>query len=98
MKRFNEWLAVKITKGVGTMYCAYLFFGLDLIELPPVIKQHSVIIWISYITQTVLQLVLLPIIIVGQNLQTTSSNDLHAKVDDLHTKHDAIHKHLGIQK
>lgn len=34
--------------------------------LPPVIQSHSVMIWVTYIAQTVLQLVLLPIIMVGQ--------------------------------
>ena len=90
MSRFNDWLAIKITKGVGTMYCAYAFFVLDLIELPPVVRAHSVIIWINYITQTVLQLVLLPIIIVGQNLQNARHDEHAAKLD-------AIHKHLGIK-
>ena len=25
MKRFNDWLASKITSAVGTMWCAYIF-------------------------------------------------------------------------
>jgi|SRR5581483_8986205 len=99
--RFNTWLALVVTRSVGTMWCAYAFLALDLVELPPVIHEHSVVLWISYITQTVFQLVLLPIIIVGQNLQAKHTTSLHAKVDSLHRKHDlhtkkldAIHKTL----
>jgi hypothetical protein len=66
--KFNYWIAVKITNGVGTMWCAYAFLIIDLFMLPPVIKAHSVMVWVTYIAQTVLQLVLLPIIMVGQNV------------------------------
>jgi hypothetical protein len=66
--KFNYWIAVKITNGVGTMWCAYAFFLIDLLMLPPVIAANSVMVWVTYIAQTVLQLVLLPIIMVGQNV------------------------------
>jgi len=66
--KFNYWLALKITNGVGTMWCAYAFILLDLLMLPPVIQANNIIIWVTYIAQTVLQLVLLPIIMVGQNV------------------------------
>lgn len=78
--KFNNWLAVKITKGVGTMWCAYAFFILDLLMLPPVIKAGSVMTWVTYIAQTVLQLVLLPIIMVGQNV-IQSQNEAKADAD-----------------
>ena len=80
LKRFNYWLAVKITKGVGTMWCAYAFLILDLFMLPPVLQSHSVMIWVTYIAQTVLQLVLLPIIMVGQNV-IQAQNDAKADTD-----------------
>ncbi len=68
LNRFNYWLAVKITNGVGTMWCAYAFLVIDLFMLPPVIKAANIMVWVTYIAQTVLQLVLLPIIMVGQNV------------------------------
>ena len=68
IKKFNYWIAVKITNGIGTMWCAYAFLAIDLFMLPPVIKANSVMVWVTYIAQTVLQLVLLPIIMVGQNV------------------------------
>ena len=71
--RFNAWLAVKITDGVGTMWCAYVFAIIALIGLPPALKPggEGLIAWIA---QTFLQLVLLSIIIVGQNIAAASSD------------------------
>ena len=80
ISKFNYWLAVKITNGVGTMWCAYAFLVLDLFMLPPVIKAHSIMIWVTYIAQTVLQLILLPIIMVGQNV-IQAQNESKANVD-----------------
>ncbi len=39
--RFNAWFAVKVTNGVGTMWCAYAFAALALISLPQAISSHS---------------------------------------------------------
>lgn len=55
------------------MWAAYLFFLLSLISLPAVILQGDPILIVSWIAQTCLQLVLLPIIIVGQNIQAANS-------------------------
>lgn len=62
------------------MWCAYAFFVLDLFMLPPVIQSHSVMVWVTYIAQTVLQLILLPIIMVGQNV-IQAQNEAKADVD-----------------
>jgi hypothetical protein len=78
--KFNYWLAVKITKSVGTMWCSYVFLLIDLLMLPPVIDSHSIMVWVTYIAQTVLQLVLLPIIMVGQNV-IQSQNEAKADSD-----------------
>lgn len=66
--RFNAWFAVKVTSGVGTMWCAYLFAALALVSLPSAIRSHSEVVIVSWISQTFLQLVLLSVIIVGQNV------------------------------
>jgi hypothetical protein len=66
--RFNAWFAVKVTAGVGTMWCAYLFAALALVSLPSAIRSHSLVVIVSWISQTFLQLVLLSVIIVGQNV------------------------------
>lgn len=65
--RFNSWLAVRVTNGVGTMWCAYAFAAVALVSLPSAISSHSAVTLVSWISQTFLQLVLLSVIIVGQN-------------------------------
>jgi hypothetical protein len=78
--RFNTWLALKITGTVGTMWAAYAFALLTLISLPAAIATGSAIIIVAWIAQTFLQLVLLPIIIVGQNV-IQATNDARAEAD-----------------
>ncbi len=58
-----------ITRAVGTMIAAIAFTGLALISLPAAIKTHDKIVIVAWVAQTFLQLVLLPIIMVGQNIQ-----------------------------
>jgi hypothetical protein len=72
--RFNTWLAVKVTNGVGTMWCAYAFAALALVSLPAAILSRNPVILVSWISQTFLQLVLLSIIIVGQNVLAAASD------------------------
>ena len=72
MKRFNLWLAQKVTSGVATMWCAYLFAGIALISLPKAIQSGDSIVIVSWVAQTFLQLVLLSIIMVGQKVQSQS--------------------------
>ncbi|HUY06292.1 MAG TPA: hypothetical protein VMU99_03415 [Acidimicrobiales bacterium] len=74
MARINARLGVKITNAVGTMACAYVFTIIALISLPSAIKSSNVIIIISWIAQTFLQLVLLSIIMVGQNVQAQAAD------------------------
>lgn len=74
VRRFNTRFAVIITVAVGSMWCAYLFTGLAAISLPAAIKTGDKIVIVSWIAQTFLQLVLLPIIIVGQNVQAAAAD------------------------
>lgn len=78
--RFNTRIAVRITRTVGSMWCAYVFALLALISFPAAISTGQPIIIVSWIAQTFLQLVLLPIIIVGQNVQAAAS-DARAESD-----------------
>ncbi len=94
--RLDTWLAVKITAIVGTMICAYLFTILALISLPSALNTGQLIIIIAWIAQTFLQLVLLPIIIVGQNVQAAAADK---RAEQTYEDADAIlHHALEIQK
>jgi hypothetical protein len=99
--RFNAWFAVKVTEGVGTMWCAYAFAALAIVSLPSAIRSGSAVTLVSWISQTFLQLVLLSIIIVGQNvLAAAADKRSEATYEDadavLHTALD-IQKHLEAQ-
>ena len=67
-------LAVKVTNGVGTMWCAYAFAALALVSLTAAILSRNPVLIVSWISQTFLQLVLLSIIIVGQNVLAAASD------------------------
>jgi hypothetical protein len=66
---FGARVGARITAIVGTMITALGFTILALISLPAAIKSGDIIVIVAWIAQTFLQLVLLPIIIVGQNVQ-----------------------------
>jgi len=70
---FNAKLAVVITHAVGTMACAYLFTLLAVAGLPAALAPggEGIVAWIA---QTFLQLVLLSIIMVGQSVQSATSD------------------------
>ncbi len=84
----NAWLAVKITTAVGSMWCAYVFAGLALVSLPSALQSGDKVIIVSWLSQTFLQLVLLSVIIVGQNVQAAAT-DARAEAD--HETLDAVH-------
>jgi hypothetical protein len=93
--RVNSWLAVKITNAVGSMWCAYVFAAIALIGLPSALKPggEGIIAWIA---QTFLQLVLLSVIIVGQNIQSTASDK---RADATYNDADAVlHEAVQIQE
>ena len=78
--RFNAAIAVRITRIVGTMYCAYVFTLIALVALPAAIQQGSPTVLVNWLSSNFLQLVLLPIIIVGQNVISTAQ-DARAEAD-----------------
>jgi hypothetical protein len=72
--RLNARIGLKITLVVGTMWCAYLFTLLALVSVDSAFRTGSIVIIVAWIAQTFLQLVLLPIIIVGQNVQAAAAD------------------------
>ena len=94
--RFNTWLGLKITLLVGTMVCGYIFAIIAIISLPSAIKTHNLTIIIAWISSNFLQLVLLPVIIVGQNIQAAASDK---RAEDTYKDAEAVlHEALEIQK
>ena len=92
--RFNARFGLWITVVVGTMWCAYVFAAVALISLPSNI--HTTQLFILWLSSSFLQLVLLPIIIVGQNIQAQASDK---RAQDTYDDADAVlHEAREIQR
>lgn len=78
---FNQKLGARITSMVSTMWCAYIFAAIALISLPSALKSGNTVVIVAWIAQTFLQLVLLSIIMVGQNVQSAS---VEQKINETH--------------
>jgi len=81
---FNAKFAVFLTNIVGSMWCAYVFAIIALFGLPQALRPGGEGI-VSWIAQTFLQLVLLSVIMVGQNVQA-QAGDVRAE----HTYDDVV--------
>ena len=100
VNRFNTKVALLVTAVVGSMWCAYAFALFDLISLPEAIRGGASAI-VSWVAQTFLQLVLLSVIMVGQNVQAAAA-DKRAEAtfhDASATLHEVAHVqgHLAAQ-
>jgi hypothetical protein len=97
---FNGRLAKVITEKVGTMWCAYLFAILALVALPSAIKGGALSM-VQWVSQTFLQLVLLSIIMVGQQVIGAASDErsINTYNDAEAVLHEAqqIQDHLAVQ-
>lgn len=92
---FGARIGLGITAAVGTMTCAALFALLAAISLPAALKTGDKIVIVAWVAQTFLQLVLLPIIIVGQNVQAAAA-DKRAEATFLDAEA-VLHEALQIQ-
>ncbi|HUC14098.1 MAG TPA: hypothetical protein VMS00_06570 [Acidimicrobiales bacterium] len=90
--RFNKRVALLITNNVGTMTCFWLFCVVALLALPAALVEAHVItptigligeagfvIVVQWLAQSFIQLVLLPALMVGQNLQNVAADARSAK-------------------
>ena len=89
----NGKIALALTNGVGTMWCAYLFAIVALMALPFVHTPLQLIQWIS---QTFIQLVMLSVIMVGQGVQGSAADK---RAEQTYNDAEAVlHECLEIQR
>ena len=69
----NGKIALILTTTVGTMWCAYAFGLLALVALPSALNGGLLAI-IQWVSQTFIQLVMLSVIMVGQNILGKASD------------------------
>lgn len=89
-QRFNKKIAIYLTKNVGTMTCFWLFCLLSLVCLPSVLHAMNILhkgdlfpafmltfgfeLLMTWFISTTIQVILLPAIMVGQNIQSAASD------------------------
>jgi hypothetical protein len=94
-QRINKKVAIFLTENVGTMTCFWLFCLLSLVCLPSVLfamgilHKHSLFpafmltfgfeLLMTWFISTTIQVILLPAIMVGQNIQSAASDARSAK-------------------
>jgi hypothetical protein len=89
----NGRIALVITAVVGTMWCAYAFAVLALVVLPQ--ATSSPLLLVQWISQTFIQLVMLSILMVGQNIQGRAADK---RAQDTYSDAEAIlHECLQLQ-
>lgn len=109
--RFNAKVGLRITEGVGTMWAAYVFALIALLSLPFTLHavsartfsffpgwliHASLYALVGWVSSYFLQLVLLPIIIVGQNIQAKASD---RRAEDTYNDAEAVlHESTQIQQ
>jgi hypothetical protein len=83
---FNAKVAVLLTRAVGTMWCFWAFNGIALISLPSAIRTGNLTVLINWVSSNWIQLILLPALMVGQNLQNIAADARAAKTfEDIET-------------
>ncbi len=108
-QRFNKKLAMVITNNIGTMSCFWLFCVISLSSLPAVLLSAKIIsgagflgaegfiICVSWLSQNFIQLVLLPALMVGQNLQNEAADARATKTfEDVEDARASIQKTLDL--
>lgn len=80
----------RVTLAVGTKWCVLLFAALPLISLPAALSTLDPVIIVQWVAATFLQLVLLPLLMVGQNMQTKLAEEHAAQAEAERTKNAAV--------
>jgi hypothetical protein len=97
----NGRVAIIVTTVVGTMWCAYAFALLALVALPSAIKSGDPLAIVQWISQTFIQLVLLSVIMVGQNIAARASDkraeDTYKDAEATFHEAEQIQAHLKAQ-
>lgn len=100
VQRFNTRVALWTTRVVGTMWCAYVFAIIDCLALPQAIKG-GLFGMVQWLASFFLQLVLLSIIMVGQNVQADAADQrseaTYKDTEALLNSLDQVAQHLTVQ-
>lgn len=98
IRAINDWLAIHCTMRVATMGCVWLFLLWSILPLIWPATRDTVF----YVSGGILQLVLLPLIMVGQAKLSAASDEQRAEdhvalleiLADMREEHDERHKQV----
>lgn len=97
---WNGAIALRLTTAVGTMWCAYAFALLALLVVPQALSG-GMLTFVQWISQTFIQLVMLSVIMVGQNIlgKATDKRSIQTYEDAEAVLHECLEmqKHLLAQ-
>lgn len=79
---FNDKLAVWIGTHVGSMYCFYLFNVIAFLSFKSAVDTHNLVPIINWVSSNWIQLILLPAIMVAQNI-ASNATDAKAEADHM---------------
>jgi len=82
VNRFNAAIALGATQVLSNMWFFWFCVILDLAELPTVIQNASPTLVVTYISQTVIQLLALPLLGAGQRI-IAAAQDARAEADHM---------------
>ena len=80
VNHFNAAIAVSATRALSSMWFFWFCVILDLVELPAVLQNLTPIVVVTYISQTVIQLLALPLLGAGQRI-IAEAQDARAEAD-----------------
>jgi hypothetical protein len=81
-KNFNDKFAIWIATHVGSMYCFYLFNIIAFLSAKAAFQTHNLVPIVNWISSNWIQLVLLPAIMVAQNV-AQQATDAKAEADHI---------------
>jgi len=81
-KSFNDKFAVWIATHVGSMYCFYLFNVIAFLSAKAAFQTHNLVPIVNWISSNWIQLVLLPAIMVAQNV-AQKATDAKSEADHI---------------
>lgn len=97
---FNDRVAILLTKGVGTMVCAYIFAVLAIIGFPGLVNAQ-ISQWVQWTSQTFIQLTMLSVIMVGQSVlgrkQELQSDEQYRTTISTYHDIEQVMQHLSAQ-
>jgi uncharacterized membrane protein len=102
--KINQAIAVALNAKVGTMACAYVFCVIALVGLLGVLNILPPIAYllVAWGSQTFIQLVMLPVIMVSQNVlgkqQELQSEEQYQAVQQIYTDAEAVKEQLGLAR